>query len=91
LLRRKNDQVNKGELVRVATVGFMELLVESFTPVYQKLCEGMNLVQMRLTGLLKAYVLDLNAPMNVTPKMNNFGKKCIFLGEVAKVGGGCLV
>jgi hypothetical protein len=51
----------------------------------------MNLVQMRLTGPRKAYVFDLNAPMNATPKMDNFVKKCIFLGEVAKVGGGCLV
>jgi hypothetical protein len=41
----------------------------------------MNLVQMRLTGPFKDYVLDLNAPMNVTPKMDNFAKKCIFLGE----------
>jgi hypothetical protein len=72
-------------------VGFMELLVERFTPVYQQLCEGMNLVQMRLMGPLKAYVLDLNAPMNATPKMDNFAKKCIFLGEKAKVGGGHLV
>jgi hypothetical protein len=54
----------------------MELLVERFTPEYQQLCEGMNLVQIRLTGPLKAYVLDLNAPMNVTPKMDK--KKCIF-------------
>jgi uncharacterized protein YjaG (DUF416 family) len=72
-------------------VGFMELLVERFTPVYQQLCEGMNLVQTRITGILKAYVLDLNASMNATPKMNNFVKKCIFLGEKAKVGGGHLV
>jgi hypothetical protein len=69
-------------------VGFVELLVERFMPVYQHLCEGRNLVQMRLTGPLKAYELDLNAPMNVTPKMDNFAKKCIFLGEKAKVGGG---
>jgi hypothetical protein len=69
----------------------MELLVERFTLVYQKLCEGMNLVQMRFTWPLKAYVLDLNAPMNVTPKMDNFAKKCIFLGEKAKVDGGHLV
>ena len=34
-------------------------------------------------------MLDLNAPMNATPKMDNFAKKCIFLGEVAKIGGGC--
>jgi hypothetical protein len=72
-------------------VGFMELLVEVLTTVYQQLCEGMNLVQMRLTGPLKAYVLDLNVPMNVTPNMDNYAKKCIFLGEKAKVGGGHLI
>jgi hypothetical protein len=46
---------------------------------------------MRLMRPLKAYVLDLNAPMIVTPKMDNFAKKCIFLGEKIKVGGGYLV
>jgi hypothetical protein len=69
----------------------MELLVKRFTLVYQNLCEVMNLVQMRLTGPLKAHVLDLNAPMNVKPNMNNFAKKCIFLGKIEKVGGGHLV
>jgi hypothetical protein len=69
----------------------MELLVERFIPVYKQLCEEMNLVQLRLTGPLKAYVLYLNAPMNATPKMDNFAKKYIFLGEKAKVGGGHLV
>jgi hypothetical protein len=72
-------------------VGFMELLVERFIPVYQLLCEEMNLVQMRLTGPLKAYELDLNAPINATPKMDNFAKKCISLGEKTNVGGGHLV
>jgi hypothetical protein len=62
-------------------VGFMELLVKRFTPVYQKLCKGMGLVQMRLMGPFKAYVFILNASMNVTPKMDNFAKKCIFLRE----------
>jgi hypothetical protein len=69
----------------------MKLFVKRFMPEYQELLEGMNLVQIWYTGPLKAYVLDLNAPMNVTPKMDNVAKKCIFLGEVAKVGGGCLV
>jgi hypothetical protein len=46
---------------------------------------------MRVTGSFKAYVLDLNAPMNVTPKRDNFAKKCILLGEKTKVGGGHLV
>jgi hypothetical protein len=46
---------------------------------------------MRLTGTLKAYVLDLNTPMNATPKIDNFAKKYILLGEKAKVGGGHLV
>ena len=71
-------------------VDFTELLVKRFTPVYQKLCEGMNLVQMRLTWHLRAHVLNLIAPMNAAPKMDNFVKKCIFLGERAKVGGGYL-
>jgi hypothetical protein len=85
---------NAYELKVVASlnwVGFMKLLVERFISLYQQLFEGMNLVQMRLTGPLKAYELDLNAPMNATPKMDNFAKKCIFLGEKAKVGGGHLV
>jgi hypothetical protein len=29
--------------------------------------------------------------MNAKPKMDNFAKKCIFLGEIAKVGSGHLV
>jgi hypothetical protein len=69
----------------------MKLFVKRFMPEYQELLEGMNLVQIWYTGPLKAYVLDLNAPMNVTPNMDNVAKKCIFLGKVAKVGGGCLV
>ena len=71
--------------------GLMELFVKKFTPVYQKLCEGIHLVKMRLTGPLKAHALHLNAPMDATPKMDNLAKKCIFLGEIAKVGGGHVV
>ena len=59
-------------VARLTWVGFKKLLVKRFTPEYQKLCEGMNLVQMRHMGSLKAYVLDLNTPMNATPKMDNF-------------------
>jgi hypothetical protein len=33
---------------------------------------------------------EVTAKMNAIPKMDKFGRKCIFLGEVAKVGGGCL-
>jgi hypothetical protein len=40
---------------------------------------------MRLTGPLKAYELDLDTPMNAKPKMNNFARKCIFLGEKKKL------
>ena len=69
----------------------MDLLVERFTPVYQKLCEGMNMVQMRLTGPLKAYVLDLDVPTNVIPMMDNYAKKYIYLDEKAKIGGGHFV
>jgi hypothetical protein len=46
---------------------------------------------MRFTGLLKAQVIDLNAPMIAKPKMDNFAKKCILLGYIAKVDGGHLV
>ena len=51
------------ELEMVASltwVGFKELLIKRFTPHCQNLCEGMNLVQMRHMGPLKAYVRDLN-------------------------------
>ena len=44
----------------------------------------MNLVQMRHTGSLKAYVRNFNAQMNATPKMDEFAKKCIFLGGLQK-------
>lgn len=40
----------------------------------------MNLVQMKYTRSLKAYVRDFNAQMNATPKMDEFPKKCISLG-----------
>ena len=65
-------------------VGFKELFVERFMLEYQELSEGMNLVQMRHTGSLKAYVRDFNAQMNATPKMDEFAKKCIFLGKLQK-------
>ena len=64
--------------------GFKELLSERFTPEYQELREGMNLVQMRHTGSLKAYVRDFNAQMNATPKMDEFSKKSIFLAGLQK-------
>ena len=51
------------------------------------MCEGMNLVQIRHMRSFKAYVCKVNTEMNATPKMDKFPKKCIFLGEVAKVGG----
>jgi hypothetical protein len=44
----------------------------------------MNLVQMRHTGSLKAYVHNFNAQMNATPKMDEFAKRCIFLGGLQK-------
>ena len=65
-------------------VGFKELLVERFMSEYQELHEGMNLVQIRHTGSLKAYVHDFNAQMNATLKMDKFAKKCIFLGGLQK-------
>jgi len=62
----------------------MKLFVKRFTSEYQELLEGLNLVRIWHTGLLKAYVLDLNARMNATSKRDNFAKKCIFLGEKNK-------
>ena len=60
------------------------MMSERFTPEYQELREAINLVQMRHTGSLKAYVRDFNAQMNATPKMDEFSKKCIFLGGLQK-------
>jgi hypothetical protein len=65
-------------------VGFKELISNRFTSKYQEWREGMNLVQMKQMGSLKAYVCDVNAQMNATPKMDEFSKKCIFLGELQK-------
>ena len=56
-------------------VGFKELLVERFTPEYQELREGMNLMQMRHTRSFKAYVHDFNAQMNATPKIDDVGTR----------------
>jgi hypothetical protein len=66
-------------------------VVERFTSKYQELLEGMNLVEMRPTGTLKAYVCDFNNEINATPKMVEFMKEMHFLMWVAKVNGGCLV
>ena len=65
-------------------VGFKELLVERFMPEYQKLCEGMNLVQMRHTMSFKAYVLDFNTQINATPKIDKFAKKYNFYSGLQK-------
>lgn len=55
-------------------VGFMKLLLKRFMPEYQDLLEGMNLVQIRLTRPFHAYVVNLNAQMNATLKINKFGR-----------------
>jgi hypothetical protein len=60
------------------------LLVDRFTPEYQELREEMNLVQMRHTWSFEAYVRNFNAQMNATPKMDEFAKRCIFLGGLQK-------
>ena len=44
----------------------------------------MNLVQMKHTGSLKAYVHDFSAQMHATCKMNEFSKKCIFFDGLQK-------
>ena len=38
---------------------------------------------MKHTTSLKAYVLNFNAQMKSTPKMDKFAKKCIVVGEIA--------
>ena len=65
-------------------IDFKELLVKRSTPKYQEFREGMNLVQMRYTGSLEAYVCNFNAQMNATSKMDEFAKKHIFLGGLQK-------
>jgi hypothetical protein len=40
---------------------------------------------MRLMGLLKAYVLDINTKMNVIQKMDKFAKKHMFLGGIQRL------
>ena len=56
-------------------VGFKEFFfIERLTSESQKLCENMNLVQMRYTTSLKAYVHDFNAQMNATPKIDEVAK-----------------
>ena len=42
----------------------------------------MNLVQVKHPGSFKAYVCDFNARMKVTLTMDEFAKKCIFLGRL---------
>jgi hypothetical protein len=51
---------------------------------YQKLREEINIVQMRHTGFLDAYVHNFNAQMNATPKMDVFARNYIFLGGFQK-------
>ena len=41
-------------------------------------------MKMKHIKSLKAYVHDFNAQMNATPKMDEFAKKCIFLGGLQK-------
>ena len=47
---------------------FQELLNNRFMPKDQELWEGMNLVQMKDIGSLKAYRLDFNAQTNAISK-----------------------
>jgi hypothetical protein len=65
-------------------VGFKELINDRIAYEYQELREGMNLVQMKHIGSLKAYVRDFNDQMNTTPKMDEFSKKCVFLDGLQK-------
>ena len=51
----------------------------------------MNLVQMKHTGSIKAYVCKFNTKINDTTNIDELAKKLIVLVGVAKLGGGCLV
>ena len=79
----KKEQESKvvGSLI---WIGFKKLVIERFILEYQKLCEDMNLVQIRKTRSFMAYVCGFNAQMNATSKMDEFVKKCIFLGGLQK-------
>ena len=78
-------------MANLSWVGFVKLFIMRFAPESQKLGEGTDLVQMRHTHPIEAYVRNLIAQINATPKMDKISRKCIFLGQVVKVDGGCLV
>ena len=66
-------------VANVNWIGFKELFIKTFMLKYQKLVEGMNLVQIRHIGSLKAYVHNFNTQMNAMPKIDEFANKYIFL------------
>jgi hypothetical protein len=69
----KKDQEPK--LVATLTwVTFKELISNRFKSKYQDLREGMNWLQMKHVGSLKAYVLDFNSQINATPKMDELSQ-----------------
>ena len=72
-------------------VDFMKFFTKRFTLKNQELCDRMNLMQMRHTESLKAYVCNCNAQMNATPHMHKVTKNIFFLRWVAKVDGRRLV
>lgn len=74
-------------VARLTWVGFKEFLIDRFTLKYQKLYEDMNLVEIKLTGFLKAFVRNFNVQMNATPRMDEFANECIFFKWITKVGG----
>ena len=59
-------------MANLTWVGFIEFIVDRLTSEYQQLPEGMNFIQMRHTGSVKAYMCDFNGQINLLPKMDKF-------------------
>ena len=66
-------------MTNLTWIGFKEFLFKKFMLEYQELGKGMNLVQMKHTRFLKAYVHDFNAQMNAILKVNELAKRYIIL------------
>ena len=51
---------------------FKNLLKDRFTPQYQSLRDGVNMIKLKQTGSLKAYVREFSAFLNMVPKMDDY-------------------
>ena len=64
-------------------IGFKELSSERSMLRSQELHKEMNLMQMKYIKF-KIYMYNFNSQMNAKPKMDDFAKKCVFLGRLQK-------